>query len=161
MGFKRKTILLTVVRHGETDSNKTGVLQGQINVPLSSTGQLQADRAGNHLEKCQFDCAFSSDLERAFQTANTIIKNNKHKETTNDVKTNMLIREKSFGKLENTTLSEYSKIAKNDGCQDEYQYAPEGGERNLFCEKKKVRCCHANEFDIIKTKTKPFHTLQV
>ena len=128
MGFKSKTILLTVVRHGETDSNKTGVLQGQVNVPLSSTGQLQADRAGNHLKECQFDCAFSSDLERAFQTANTIIKKNKHTESTNDVKTNMLIREKSFGKLENITLSEYSKIAKNDGCQDEYQYAPEGGE---------------------------------
>ena len=128
MTFKRKTILLTVVRHGETDSNTTGVLQGQTNAPLSPAGQLQADRAGKYLENCQFDCAFSSDLERAFQTANTIIKMNKHKESTHDLKTNMLIREKSFGKLENMTLSEYSKISKNDGCEDEYQYAPEGGE---------------------------------
>jgi len=62
------TVLL-FIRHGETDWNRQGRFQGQIDVPLNDTGQAQAERLAARLAAERYDRLFSSDLLRARQTA--------------------------------------------------------------------------------------------
>jgi alpha-ribazole phosphatase len=65
-----------LVRHGETDWNIEGRIQGQLNVPLNDVGKQQAQDLGRFLasykpqEKDQFcGVIYSSDLDRALETA--------------------------------------------------------------------------------------------
>ena len=62
-------IELLFIRHGETDWNRQGRFQGQIDVPLNATGELQATRLAQRLASESPDQLFSSDLLRARQTA--------------------------------------------------------------------------------------------
>jgi 2,3-bisphosphoglycerate-dependent phosphoglycerate mutase len=62
-------IELLFIRHGETDWNRQQRFQGQIDVPLNATGLQQAARLAQRLAGEQHDQLFSSDLQRARQTA--------------------------------------------------------------------------------------------
>ena len=42
MSTQRKTIILTIVRHGATDSNKQGIAHGSTDTPLNDLGIQQA-----------------------------------------------------------------------------------------------------------------------
>ncbi len=55
-----------IVRHGETDYNRFGIIQGQLNTKLSELGVEQAKKVGAYLKDIKFDYVFSSDLDRAF-----------------------------------------------------------------------------------------------
>ena len=61
--------LLYLVRHGETDWNRTHRIQGSTDIPLNDTGRAQARRAGRLLAKRSWDGIYSSPLSRAFETA--------------------------------------------------------------------------------------------
>jgi probable phosphoglycerate mutase len=63
---------ILLVRHGETDWNATGRLQGQSDTPLNATGHEQARRAAQRLVSEPVRALYSSDLARAFQTATII-----------------------------------------------------------------------------------------
>ena len=63
---------LYVIRHGQTDANLTGILQGQMDSQLDDTGLAQAQAAAERLREIQFDAIFASDLSRAMKTARTI-----------------------------------------------------------------------------------------
>jgi len=60
---------LLFIRHGETDWNRQQRFQGQIDVPLNATGEQQAARLAQRLAAEKHDQLFSSDLQRARQTA--------------------------------------------------------------------------------------------
>ncbi|MCW5660990.1 MAG: histidine phosphatase family protein [Burkholderiaceae bacterium] len=60
---------LIVIRHGETDWNRQHRFQGQIDVPLNSTGRAQAERLAHRLASERFDVVVASDLQRAHATA--------------------------------------------------------------------------------------------
>ena len=64
--------VFTFVRHGQTDANVQGVLQGHIDTPLGETGRAQARAAAERLKHEKFDLFYSSDLSRAFETAQII-----------------------------------------------------------------------------------------
>lgn len=64
--------VFTIVRHGQTDANVQGVLQGHIDTPLGETGRAQARAAAERLKHEKFDLFYSSDLSRAFETARII-----------------------------------------------------------------------------------------
>ena len=57
------------IRHGETDWNRQQRFQGQIDVPLNDLGHTQARRVGERLATDPAEHLFSSDLQRAQQTA--------------------------------------------------------------------------------------------
>ncbi|MGM0845211.1 MAG: histidine phosphatase family protein [Bacillota bacterium] len=61
--------MIYVVRHGETDWNKEGRLQGRNGVPLNSKGMDQAKELNSILGNIKFDYVYSSPQKRAVQTA--------------------------------------------------------------------------------------------
>jgi len=64
--------LLYVVRHGATDWNQSGRIQGHIDIPLNKTGRAQARLASIRLAAVCATALYSSDLLRAYETAQII-----------------------------------------------------------------------------------------
>ena len=63
---------LTLIRHGETTWNADKRLQGHEDIPLNETGREQARLVAEALAHRQFTCVMSSDLNRAYATAQAI-----------------------------------------------------------------------------------------
>lgn len=61
-----------MVRHGETDWNAAGRLQGKTDIPLNDTGIGQAKEAAAHLKNSEWDVIITSPLKRARRTAEII-----------------------------------------------------------------------------------------
>ncbi|MBU2616614.1 MAG: histidine phosphatase family protein [Nanoarchaeota archaeon] len=62
-----------LIRHGESEGNKLGINQGQKNdFSLTEKGREQARKIGERLEKEKICAVYSSDLERAKETAEII-----------------------------------------------------------------------------------------
>ncbi|MDB5085743.1 MAG: yhfR, partial [Bacilli bacterium] len=61
-----------LVRHGETDWNAEGRLQGRQDTELNENGRKQAKLAGIHLKNEQWDAIVTSPLKRAKETAQII-----------------------------------------------------------------------------------------
>ena len=63
------TTRICLVRHGETAWNLERRLQGHTDVPLNATGLAQAEATARSLAEHRFDAIYTSDLQRARQTA--------------------------------------------------------------------------------------------
>jgi 2,3-bisphosphoglycerate-dependent phosphoglycerate mutase len=63
---------LLLVRHGQSTWNREHRIQGQLDPPLSDEGRRQAERVGQRLAGRRLAGFYSSDLKRAFQTAQAI-----------------------------------------------------------------------------------------
>lgn len=63
------TTYLYIFRHGQTDWNKQGLLQGHSDIPLNETGIAQAKALASKFSSIQIDHIYSSDLIRAKDTA--------------------------------------------------------------------------------------------
>ena len=92
---------IIAVRHGETSWNADARIQGQRDIGLNDTGRWQARRVGEALADEPITAVYSSDLERAQATAQSI----------SDVKGVPVIpheglRERSFGMFEGRTFDE-------------------------------------------------------
>jgi len=64
--------LLFLFRHGETDWNRAGRLQGHTDTPLNATGLAQAEALTKRLRPFRLDAVVSSDLARAWTTAQIV-----------------------------------------------------------------------------------------
>ncbi|WP_448524881.1 histidine phosphatase family protein [Parathermosynechococcus lividus] len=71
--FKAHTLRIFLVRHGETNWNREGRFQGQIDVPLNENGRAQAATVANFLKDVTFHHALSSPLLRPKDTALAIL----------------------------------------------------------------------------------------
>lgn len=58
-----------LIRHGESQGNLAAAFIGHGDVDLSETGRLQAKKAAEYLQNIPADAIYSSDLKRAFHTA--------------------------------------------------------------------------------------------
>ncbi|MRR50310.1 MAG: histidine phosphatase family protein [Rhodocyclaceae bacterium] len=63
---------LCLARHGETDWNSSGILQGWIDVPLNAKGRAQAEEMADALARHDFPLIYTSPLSRAAETADII-----------------------------------------------------------------------------------------
>lgn len=94
MKTKNSMTTFYIVRHGETDWNKTGITQGHTDTLLNDLGEEQAKQAAEEFKSFTFDLAFSSDLLRAKRTTEIIAL-----EHTLTVTATKLLRERNFGSL--------------------------------------------------------------
>ena len=69
---------LILTRHGETEENKRGILQGHLPGNLSKEGKEQAKKVALRLKNEKIDAVYSSDLKRAKDTAKEILKFHKN-----------------------------------------------------------------------------------
>ena len=88
-----------LVRHGETDWNQAGLLQGQTDIALNAQGLKQAREAAERLKEVPFEIAFCSPLIRAKRTAETIIGDRKITLTADE-----RLRELNFGPWEGVDI---------------------------------------------------------
>jgi broad specificity phosphatase PhoE len=70
---------LILVRHGKTDWNTTGRIQGEVDIPLNDEGRRQAKEIAFELSTKKIDAVFSSELSRSFTTAEEIAHTHKLK----------------------------------------------------------------------------------
>ncbi|GAA5904909.1 histidine phosphatase family protein [Sporobolomyces salmoneus] len=70
-----RKVLVTILRHGETDHNKAGIIQGHLDTPLNAQGEAQARHTAKWFKenRIKFGRAYSSDLSRARLTAQLIM----------------------------------------------------------------------------------------
>ncbi|MBA1394177.1 histidine phosphatase family protein, partial [Lactobacillus sp. XV13L] len=69
---------IVFVRHGQTDLNKTGRIQGALfDHDLDEEGRAYAERAAAHFDPTPFDLVFSSPMQRALTTARIFTKGQK------------------------------------------------------------------------------------
>lgn len=64
---------LYLVRHGQTEWNIEGRMQGSKDSPLTDLGIYQAKQLGKSLEKVNIDIVYSSSSERTMNTAKIIV----------------------------------------------------------------------------------------
>jgi uncharacterized phosphatase len=62
-------MIIAFIRHGQTDWNREGLLQGSSDIPLNDTGRAQAHDAFMTLRSRPWDVVVSSPLQRARETA--------------------------------------------------------------------------------------------
>ncbi len=65
---------IIIVRHGQTEWNMAGKWQGSADIPLDTPGLEQAEAIADRLATWEIDAIYSSDLQRAAQTAKAIAK---------------------------------------------------------------------------------------
>jgi probable phosphoglycerate mutase len=117
---------LIVVRHGETDWNVEGRLQGQLDVPLNDRGLEQARRTASALDDDAPQVVVSSDLARARQTAEAI-----SLRFGLPLSTDPGLRERSFGRFQGMTHTEVAERWPDDALRwrrREPAFAPGDGE---------------------------------
>jgi probable phosphoglycerate mutase len=69
-----RTLHVLLLRHGQTDSNAGGMIQGHLPVPLNDLGRRQAELLAKRVAawRPRVEAVVSSDLSRAAQTAEPV-----------------------------------------------------------------------------------------
>lgn len=92
---------ITLVRHGETDNNSKGIMQGLSNELINDKGRRQCKRLRNELKDKHFDICYMSPLVRCVETAYILVG-----DRVPIVKDRRLI-ERDLGELEGKTRDVY------------------------------------------------------
>ena len=98
------------IRHGETDWNRQRRLQGWQDIPLNEAGRQQAAQLAARMRdeavQTRFDALYSSDLQRACDTAQPVAE-----QLDLRIRTEPGIRERGFGVLEGLDLEHIDTLA--------------------------------------------------
>ena len=115
-----------VLRHGRTAWNAEQRLQGQLDVALDAIGEWQAARLAQALAGEDLVAIYSSDLQRARDTALALVNL-----TGLPLATDVALRERGFGRLEGLTYAEIEDRWPEDAQlwrRREPDFGPGGGE---------------------------------
>lgn len=119
---------LLLARHGQTDWNLEQRFQGQSDIPLNETGRKQAQALAERLSAESFNAVYSSDLQRAAETADIITQMSGYKP---DLHPDARLREVNFGDWEGLTYAEIQTKYPDELAaweKDLYKTAPPNGE---------------------------------
>ncbi|HHT97213.1 MAG TPA: histidine phosphatase family protein [Clostridiales bacterium] len=131
-----------MIRHGETDWNVEGRLQGREDIPLNQRGILQAENCGQAFLEDKIKAIITSPLSRAKDTADIIAKLNNIEEVITDER----LIERDFGKLSGMT---YDKKKQYDTFGTEQSIEPWDELCNRFINAMKEYALKYNDADII------------
>ncbi len=92
---------IILIRHGETDWNTQTRIQGHIDIALNRRGRWQAQRLGAALADEGLAAVYSSDLQRARETAQAVAD-----ASGLSVQVSPTLRERAFGSFEGHTFAE-------------------------------------------------------
>lgn len=92
---------LWLIRHGQTDWNAEGRIQGQTNSQLTDLGKRQAQKLAERIEHESFDAIYSSDSDRARDTARTVYPKE-------NIIFDKRLRERHFGTFEGKVRAEFT-----------------------------------------------------
>jgi probable phosphoglycerate mutase len=122
-----------LIRHGETELNATGKLQGRGNdVPLNQIGQDQAQKLSSNL--VGIDVIISSTLNRALETAQIL-----HSSNPNALLfTEADLQEISWGDLEGFPPDSSLDLLLSQWAQGDVDAAPPNGESPLTVERRAI-----------------------
>jgi broad specificity phosphatase PhoE len=115
-----------IVRHGETEWNAQGRIQGHTDIYLSEKGREQARAVARRLAEVPFDAAYSSDLSRTRETAQIVLG-----ERNIPLHSTPQLREYNKGVFEGLTVHEYSlryPELYQASLVNDPDFAPDGGE---------------------------------
>jgi probable phosphoglycerate mutase len=119
---------LVLLRHGQTQSNADSRMQGQLDTELTDLGRAQAFAAAEVLAKRQPLVIYSSDLQRAYDTAVTLSEHSGQQ-----VHRDPRLRETDLGDWQGMTHLEVD--AESPGARlawrDDARWAPHGGESRI------------------------------
>jgi broad specificity phosphatase PhoE len=122
---KKKTIYL--IRHGETEFNRQGVVQGSgVDSDLNELGQQQAEAFYEAYQHIPFDKVYTSNLKRTHQTVRKFIESGlpwEQHEGLNEISWG--IRE---GKIPNSRDNDYYRNLTDSWASGEVDLKSEGGE---------------------------------
>lgn len=93
------------LRHGQTEWNRQGRMQGATDIPLNDTGRDQAREAAGRLTGTHVDRIIASPMQRAAETAN-IVAQTKGLSVTSDDR----LKERYFGAFDGLLLSEIREM---------------------------------------------------
>lgn len=97
---------LYIIRHGQSEYNRDGLLAGATDTPLTDLGREQAHDAGILLQEKSIDYMLCSPLSRAHETATIIAEAIGYDPARIEI--NQLARERNFGELEGSHWYERS-----------------------------------------------------
>lgn len=100
--MKKQYCRMFIVRHGQTQWNFIGRIQGHTDSRLTKAGIQEAESLAKRLKRKKFAGAFSSDVARAKRTAEIIALEHKMVVTASK-----LLRERSFGKYEGSLIKDF------------------------------------------------------
>ena len=121
---------VVVVRHGETDSNRSHTIQGHLDTALSSLGLQQAECVAAYLADTKFSQAISSDLARALATGQAIARANTSLAEA-EIEQWEVLRERCFGELEGGEAGAMQEAVKGLNRDQILAWGPKGGETGL------------------------------
>lgn len=114
----KNTIQLTVIRHAESEHNRSGVYAGKFDADLSEKGRAAAEALAKDFTG-DFDVIITSPLKRTKQTTEILNKNWKLKLETND-----LLVERDYGNLEGLTWEEFEQKFPEEAAKNFEHYQP-------------------------------------
>jgi 2,3-bisphosphoglycerate-dependent phosphoglycerate mutase len=118
-----------LLRHGETDWNRAGRIQGHLDVALNALGLAQAAALGQTLAPMGISKIIASPLRRAFDTAQALAKTIKLEPVLEP-----RIKEQSYGSRESKTFAEWQQIDAAEYTlyrNGDEQVKPGGGESRI------------------------------
>jgi probable phosphoglycerate mutase len=123
-----KSTILYIIRHGQTDWNIIGKIQGQIDIPLNDEGKEQAERVASFLKKKNASphALYSSDLQRAHQTAQPISKT-----FSLNITATPHLRERHVGILQGLTKQQVSELH-GKHWENDFDIVPDGETKAEF-----------------------------
>jgi broad specificity phosphatase PhoE len=101
LGKEKETTMFYFVRHGQTDWNVERRVQGHADIPLNDNGRAQAAQLQKILQSIELDHCYSSDLQRAMETARILVENRPL-----PIHVDPRLRERNFGIWEGKLSSE-------------------------------------------------------
>lgn len=125
-----QAVRIIAIRHGETAWNALGRIQGHTDIGLNDNGHAQAQQVAQALGGEALDAIYSSDLQRAWQTAQAIAA-----VTAAPLHAEPGLRERCFGSFEGSSFAQIAQQqpqAAELWRKRDVQFAPPDGGESLL-----------------------------